>query len=546
MGDNPADIILQTVASLMQQEQKVFLAGPLATRLASVESDSRFQYDPVARNIAAQIGKVASGNPEALVTADQISHFYKQIESLYPNTEFKTAFADLFPGTISQTTTQENPSPISSRHSYIEDDRKIGESEISVIENQNDVEHHIPEFQIGATFKPELHRFAEKAIIYELGQFGANNLRVAHKTNGPNLMVYVAQFVSPTGQHSVVVPVQVQNDSVILPEVFGREDRMYNFSKEGFAKFENDNLRIASVRASTAADQLRHAESVDATRNPGALEKYINEEDSLEVVENDQINPLAPALDHLSDIEATLSNAVLRKQSKHSQRTISAASEVVARELKGLGQHKNPVFAGDGKNGDILFAAQIVKNQKIASVLIPVETRGQTVLFPTVFAMAEQEYPLTPNGIEIAFEKNAPQMEFSVKTSNLAEANYNTLRQTVYASVMENNHTRAQEALQVVASKFGKEAIANVMKDYQDWIVKAQTVSKNDIVKASLGSKMTSDDWANSLQREINAVTNGKGIVLAKELDTIQFEKYDDPAFEGTIMTSRIDGIQLT
>lgn len=545
MGDNPADIILQTVASLMQQEKKVFLAGPLATRLASVESDSRFQYDPVARNIAAQISKVASGNPEALVTADQIDRFYKQIESLYPNTEFKTAFADLFPGVVTQPTTLEtfsNPS----RHSYTEDDRKIGDSEISVVENQEDVEHHIPEFQIGATFKPELHRFAEKAITHELGQFGASNLRVAHKTNGPNLMVYIAQFVSPTGRHSVVVPVQVQNDTVILPEVFGREDRMYNFSKEGFAKFENDNLRIASVKATTAADQLRHAESIDATRNPGALENFLNEEDSLEIVENDQISPLAPALDHLSDIEATLSNAILRKQSKHSQRTISAASEVVARELKGLGQHKSPIFAGDGKNGDILFAAQIVKNQKVASVLIPVETRGQTVLFPTVFAMAEQEYPLTSNGIEVAFEKNAPQMEFSVKTSNLAEANYNTLRQTVYASVMENDHTRAQEALQVVASKFGKEAIANVMKDYQDWIIKARTVSKNDVVKAGLGSKMTSDDWANSLQREINAVTNGKGIVLAKELDTIQFEKYDDPAFEGAIMTSRIDGIQLT
>jgi hypothetical protein len=544
MGDNPADIILQAVASLMQQDQKVFLAGPLATRLASVESDSRFQYDPVARNIATQISKVASGNPEALVTADQIDRFYKQIESLYPNTEFKTAFADLFPGVIPQPValdTSSNPS----RHGYTENDRKIGDSEISVVENQDDVEHHIPEFKIGATFKPELHRFAEKAITHELCQFGASNLRVAHKTNGPNLMVYVAQFVSPTGRHSVVVPIQVQNDTVILPEVFGREDRMYNFSKEGFAKFENDNLQIANVRATTAADQLRHAESVDAIRNPGALENYINE-DTVEVAENDQIDPLAPALNNFSDIEATLSNAILRKQSKHNQRTISAASEVVARELKGLGQHETPVFAGDGKNGDILFAAQIVKNQKTASVLIPVETRGQTVLFPTVFAMAEQEYPLTQGGIEVAFEKNAPQMEFSVKTSNLAEANYNTLRQTVYASVMENDHTRAQEALQVVASKFGKEAIANVMKDYQDWIIKARTVSKNDIVKAGLGSKMTSDDWANSLQREINAVTNGKGIVLAKELDTIQFEKYDDPAFEGTIMTNRIDGIQLT
>jgi hypothetical protein len=540
MAENPATILLSAVATMLQQEQRNFLAGPLATHLASVEQDSRFQYDPVARNIVAQITKLAKSNPNALVTAQQIDSFYRQIESLHPITEFKTAYAHLFPAS-SLPTRQASPTADTAngiRHSYGEDDRKVGQAELIVQENQDVDAPHIPEFKVGATFKPELHRFAETAINHELGQFGATNLKVAHKTNGPQLMVYVAQFVTPTGRHSVVVPVQVQNDNVILPEVFGRDDRVYAFSKDGFVRFEQDNAKIASVAATRAADQLRHAETNDAPRNPSALESYLNTDD-LEVVEDNKIAPL--------DVESTLANAVLRKQSKQNQRTISAASEVVSRELKSLGQYKTPVFAGDGKNGDLLFAVQLIKNQKVANVTVPVETRGQTVLFPSVFAFADKQYPLSKSGVETAFVQNAPAVEFSVKTSNLAEAGYNTLRQTVYAAVCQKDYARAQEAIQVTATKFGKEAVANLMKDYQDWILKVEAAPAGTThVEAGLGAKMTSDDWANSLQREINAVTNGAGITVPKELDLIRFEKYDEPAFEGAIMTSRIDGTQLT
>lgn len=549
MADNPVEMLLNAITSTLQNECKSFLAGPLATRLASVETDARFQYDPVARNIAAQISKVADQNPDRVVTADQISAFYQQIESLYPETEFKTAFADLFPGSTLETPgaqTLEVPHEVEqARHEYFEDNRLPGQAEVVVEENQDFSPYTAPEFEIGASFAPHLHKFAETAIQQEFSQFGAGNVRIQHKTNAPNLMVYVAQFTSPTGRHQVVVPVQVKEDLVILPEVFGEEDRMYDFTTAGFAAYENDNIRLAEVQAADAMDHLRHAESVDAPRNPTALESFINES---EVVESNDLDDLVEGdSTGLEDVESALQNAIMRKQSSVNNRTISTAAEIVTRELRKLGQHKSPVFAGDGDHGDLLFTARLTMNNRVAEVVIPVETQGDTVLFPTHFVNQKEAYQLDPTGIQAVFQAHPEQTSYDISTSNLAEATYNTLRQTVYAATMRREHNRAQEALEVIASKFGTDAHMSAMKDYQDWIVKAQTAPvENPNIEVDFGHKMSADDWASALQREISAVTDGKGVAAAEELGTFEFEKYDDPGFEGSIMTNKIDGIELT
>lgn len=549
MADNPVEMLLNAITSTLQNECKSFLAGPLATRLASVETDARFQYDPVARNIAAQITKVADQNPDQVVTADQISSFYKQIESLYPETEFKTAFADLFPGSVLETPgteTLEVPREVEqARHEYYADDRLPGQSEVVVEENQEFSPYTAPEFEIGATFAPHLHKFAETAIQQELAQFGAGNVRIQHKTNGPDLMVYLAQFTSPTGRHQVVVPVQVQDDLVVLPEVFGEDDRMYDFTTAGFAAYERDNIRLAEVQAADAMDHLRHAESVDAPRNPTALENFINED---EVVESNDLDDLVEGdSTGLEDVESSLQNAIMRKQSSASGRTISTAAEIVTRQLRKLGQHKTPVFAGDGDHGDLLFTAHLTHNNRIAQVVIPVETQGETVLFPTHFVNEKEAYQLDENGVQAIFQAHPEQTAYDISTSNLAEATYNTLRQTVYAATMRSEHDKAQEALEVIANKFGNEAHVSAMKDYQDWIVKAQhSPVENPNIEVDFGHKMSADDWASALQREISAVTDGKGVTVAEELGTFEFEKYDDPGFEGSIITNKIDGIDLT
>lgn len=549
MGDELQDILLNAITSALQNECKSFLAGPLATRLASVETDSRFQYDPVARNIASEITKVADRNPNQIVTADQIQAFYKEIESLHPHTEFRTAFADLFPGPVVETpAATEVPEEVKrARHTFYEDERLPGEEVVEVEENQEFEPYTAPEFAIGAKFAPHLHKFAEAAITQELGQFGAGNVRVQHKTNGPDLMVYLAQFVSPTGKHQVVVPVQVQDDLIVLPEVFGKDDRVYDFTTAGFSAFENDNVRLAEIKAASATDLLRHAESIDAPRNPSALESFMNEGETV-VMEDDDLDILGTSNSHgLEDIEASLQNAIMRKQSSHNNRTITAAAEVVTRELRKLGQHKSPVFAGDGNHGDLLFTAELTRNNRVAQVVIPVETQGETVLFPTHFITQDEAYQLDQTGVHSVFESHPENTVFDMKSTNLAEANYNTLRQTVYASTMKQEHNRAQEALDVIASKFGQEAHTAAMKDYQDWIVKAQSnpVAEPNIT-VDFGHNMSQDDWASALQREIEAVTEGKGITIAEELGTIEFEKYDDPGYQGSIMTNRIDGIELT
>jgi len=337
MSTNPADTILQAVAGSLRTEAKTYLASSVARRLASVDTDPRFRHDPVARYLEAAIAKVAEADPLQLITASQIGKLYAQIESLFPATEMKEGFPELFPD--EDLTVESLPAvPAStnlSRHNLTDayDSRPIGVSEISVSEgvggdlegggdDSSSYEH--PDFSISdKQFEPGNYGIAAAAIKHGLTILGTSNIRIKHQTDAPELMVYKAAFVTTTGQHQIVVPIQVTAGMAMLPQAFGTNDgqRVYAFDQEGFAKFEADNRQLMSLKAQTSANSLRADTSVneDGSRKPTALESFINKEEDIEVTEG------------LDGIEASMTSILARNQSRYAGRTISAGLELITR-----------------------------------------------------------------------------------------------------------------------------------------------------------------------------------------------------------------------
>lgn len=543
---NASDEIYKAVAALLQRQTKCFTAAQLVQRFASVPTDARFQYDPVARHIVAAIEKVAVSDPGHIISAEQISQFYNELESLNPNSEFKSANPDVFqveeaPLTPPLTTL---PNDMRNRDNYSEIDRLPGDDQNLIVDEFEDpaaAAYQAPEFAVAASFRPEQYRFAEHGTTQELQQFGASNIRLTHKTDAPNLMVYVATFVTPTGKHSVLVPVQVADQPINLPQVFANLDgsMAYPFNKQGFDAFERDNIQVMSVKASSAADSLRDNESDSASRAPTALETFMNAPDA---------EP-ATKVAGLEDVESILINAVARKSSRYAARTIDTASQVLTKELRNLSQYENVVFSGDASNGDLLYRAKLTSNRRASEVVIPVEVKSGNVLYPTVFAATDGTvYPLSKDGIANYFSQK-PVTVSSVSTGDLTKANYQTLRQTIYAACISKDYDKANEALEVIASKFGQDYYAKAMTDYTDW--QKSTASLTPVqVKAGIqndyGRKMSNDDWANLIQAEINTVTGGKEVKANTTGMSIEFDKLSDEHFEGVISTSRIDHIELT
>lgn len=535
---NAADELYKAITALLQAGGKSFTAGQVAQRLASVADDERFQYDPVARNIEAAVVKAASSNPGQLITAQQINQLYNELESLNPASEFKSAHSDLFPASaVAAPEAASVPRSLDlARHDYMDLDQVPGEEQINVGElDEPTPEYQHPEFAIGASFSPDQHRYAEFGTKQELESFGAHNVRLANKTNAPNLMVYTATFVTPTGKHAVLIPIQVADQPINLPQVFASIDgsRQYPFSQEGFKSFESDNMSLISVGALKAADSLRsdRTASEDGARTPSPLESYINEEETTSKVAG------------LEDVESVLLNASARKRSKYANRTIDAATELVTRELRAVGQHKPAIFAGDSENGDLSFKIDLVLNQRVASVSVPVEVRSGQVLFPTVFnSTAGKSYVLAKSGVEQFFNENHDVVKPLLKTEALATANFRTLRQVVYAACLAKDYDKASEALTVVATKFGNEALASITNDYQQWL----STPNLEASAHSFGTanKMSSDDWANAIQAELSTVANGNA--PTKTGLEFNFEAHSNEGQEFMISTNRIDGLELT
>lgn len=533
MSQQSADLILQAVAASLKQEAKSFLASDLANHLQSIETDNRFQYDPVARNIAATITKVAKTNPNQIITAQQINEYHDEISSLNPESTFKNTYPQIFPeSSIEVPVEPEVPTSVNNaRHNYVDSNHVPGDASLIVEEGRDDPQFDFekPEFQIGAKLKPEFHRFAEQALKFELAQFGATNIRVANKNNTPSMMIYAASFVTPTGKHEVVVPVRVAQDQVLLPEIFGRKDQSYTFSKTGFEQFEKDNLQILNVKSFAAADKLRISAGDDTSRQPSSLDQFINKE----VAEDDELKLFDG--DDKVKIEAVLHSAILAAKSKHSHRVIASALETVSRRFATLGCSPSLRFIGDGEKNDILVSATITDNQRQAEVTIPLETRGEKVLFPDVFVIADKAYPLTQNGLKVAFASSENTTDYLV--ADLEAANYNTLRQTVYTAAVKKDSRTAEAALKVVAKKYGRDAWTNIVDDYQKWLT-AGTTSP-----AAAGTKMSSDDWVNAVRKELKTLTgSADGNTKSGEF---KFEQFDEPGFQGMISANRIDHIEF-
>jgi len=396
MNPEPADVITAVVAALLQRENKSFMAGHLAIRLASVADDPKYRFDSVARNLCAAVETVAKANPSQLITAQQIDMLHDELSSLNPASEFKTDFAEIFPASTAPALPELTPVPREieqARHSYTDLDTLPGKQEVIEEGEEQSVPFELPQYTAGIHFKPENYRFAKQALLFELGKMGAGDAHVAHKIDAPNVMIYQASFVTKAGQHNVIVPIAVNDGIVSLPNVFGPMDgsRAYAFSQAGIAKFAGDEADLANVRALESSNLKREAGITDdGSRGAGASESMIEDEVSITTA-------------GLEDIEDILVAASATKNSRYASRTIASAIDTISRELRAFNQHTKPAFVGDSADGELLFKVRLTKANKVAEVVIPLEVTSGIALLPTVFKAGDQTHPISSASIEQFF-----------------------------------------------------------------------------------------------------------------------------------------------
>lgn len=517
---------------------KCYSAKTLSSYFTSIEDS--YRHDQVIRCVGQVLEKKAFDNPNGIVTGEELSKLANQFAGLGSVENFKKVCADLLPVALTEDNTQEQHIE-STRHNYFEDGSRIPSKEAQL---------EIDEFDLAKTEVPnvlanifdkqdmklahvavseELTNRGEYLVADELKGLGLDSIVVYTVCNNDTLL-YTASIDTEIGKQVVYVPVEMVNGQVLYPTSFAIANRIFELSKEGVQQFLNIRRAEHETKQNTVATAARDTFLTDVARevksNDGSIEV-----DEHTLAESDFAGSEVKMPEALIPVAEILENSIIRKESKYKDNEINLVIGMVRDELTKLGYANTTIkFEGDNKKGLNISAAVQTPEGKF-DIVVPVEVSNGQVLYPTAFAgvrdmdlmkkidtekakdkseekddeeeveITSSSYDLTKEGFQkfiTANLENAIPVRYS---SDLIDLQFNDLRKIMYKAVADKRYTVAEQALSVIADKYGTEHHAAAMEDYRGLLTGASLDYKDNFgsTMRSTNFEDTRDSWTGEM-----------------------------------------------
>jgi hypothetical protein len=303
-----------------------------------------------------------------------------------------------------------------------------------------------------ATHTEEELAVGKKMVELELRSLGFSDIDVSFVSGDSTGLLYNAGLMTPTGQQSIAVPLQIAEGKLCMP-----------------AAFVSNGTAIAITR-----DNIVNALLVKAN-DLGIEEKY-NFDDVVEVPKyelTDDVKDLAPQMDDL----------LFESQLPYESDVVQTAKQSVKDTLYSLGFLSEVSVATGAKDG-IVCSASIKTADGHITVHIPVEIfNGQHVMLPNKFATPDIGIKqLTKEEIHSAVKEVNQDNAVLFGKSALACLDYSELRSVMVDAIQKKSYTQCEEILGVIQNKFGDELYAKALTQYQDLLT---AVSPNSMKKAA-------------------------------------------------------------
>jgi hypothetical protein len=563
--DNTNEII-QGLADLLALDTfKTFAAGDLARRFASVGEKHR--YDLVIRNVGGAIERMAQKDPNQTISSQDILNLYNSFVRLDPGSEFKQVFADLLPSE-DLPETEKNVFE-GKRIPYNEGVRDISMVEAEAIEVDEweaaigaPVQSLIPGIerfnteiiQNSTLHDPKLIETGSALVKTHLETIGCSDVRASLKHGVKGCLLYLASFPTTRGTVHINVPVAVKEGQPEVPDLFAdvTGDKIYAFNRAGLETLIGDMAEIREDLQTKKISKIRTTMATDIVRDPVNVGTPDTEVDEVETYVSEIVpKALSEISPELADVEAILEDAILRKSSRYSDKVIQIGHNLVADEIRRVGYRADTRFVGDNERGMTFDATLWTKKGKV-EVSVPVEVADGNVLFPSMFVSDDGSIShLNRQEIEAMLDKEEL-IEVPRYTAALVDMDYNSLRKIIHTATFDRKHNVAREALYLINDKFGSDAHASAIADYQMWIEEA-TADYSDRCEEcehyrprgvaisstdhKMGRRASDKDYCGLLHTNCHNVVKKGGICSRSHLD---WDRQHDDAYKGVIMTSQI------
>jgi hypothetical protein len=525
---------------------KIFTIEELVGKLGKIAEANR--HDQVSRIMLDVFQKKASTEPASLVASSDVEKIYNTVSGMNPNSEFKSAFAEVFEETTASAPLAENAS--FNRLSGFNDQERsmpIEHKESEVLKVRNASLKTINEVAGRALHNPQYH-FDGYVKVAGMTDSGIANWKVAFETG--------------RGTAKVTVPVVVVNGTVFSPEKF--------YDYRGEHKFSADNL-VKYVLGYVAPDKPSITEhtGVQTLGNNFVMAESMIGQSYPEMAENGSENsnislyytiPVDAESDSkIETVKKSLIDAIEKArqeaQSKISKdengNNISISLNLSYGGAIEFEEEPGAPVQEDEFNGVIAFnASQNTRNGRKV-ITIPVEVRGNRIA-AEAFYDGQNAHPL--NGTEVGSVLNS---EITIEEDAgafsdafLANASFNELRKEMKESIDKGNMKRAEACLRHIADNHSEEATAAAMSDYIDFTREAAQ-SKNNVIacqgckffeKGNTKGSVRAASYCNKLATEVNLIKRGSFAPrdCVKKSTSINWDTENDKMYSGVIKSSSI------
>lgn len=456
-------------AAQVVADSEKFLVGVLAVR---AEKFAQAQpYDPCAVGMANYLKKKAAG-PNALISRAEFKQVYGKLYS--QNSLFGEEFATELGTTAGLLAPQRtNRSPLEGNDLISEAASKTDPILRQGLDSAFD--SSIPY----KTYSPATAVSAEKSCFHELNRQGLPPRKVTVVAGRADLLLCQANYETPKGISSVLIPVEIRDAKALLPTIFltargcldlnatDLEEHLVSSAGKSYQIDTQKVLEVLSSAKNPKSQPLSEVEKI-VMRVNAKKETPANHFDTSIFQEIDKKAeyfkfPEAKIPQELQSISDSLISQAGQAEFLFGKKSIDTGTQLVRQILSDLGHRSVQIrIASVRAEGPVYVAALDSRT----AVKIPVKMGKNSVTPPGMCLVAGKVFSLNADGLKAA-QQEVPALEVQASASPNYDLKSGHLLNQLKVAMLSENYLKAEDILNVLDQRGDKKALTSAQTIYR-------------------------------------------------------------------------------
>lgn len=312
-------------------------------------------------------------------------------------------------------------------------------------------------------FSQELAVRAQKRVAAILDIWGLKPSSLHVADGNEQFLVVQADYETPKGLTSCYVPVETAKGKVLEPSVFlgnkgGLQELNHTNLKTYLTSHAGNKLQIQAsavleilVKVATEKRDITDTElaviKLNAQRKENT-EFAANQIVGQKIAEASIKDVELPKYDEFASFEKQFTSPTGLASFQLGKDQVKTAREHLVRELVGFG-YRNPQVAVAGHQDQTVFYSVSLDAGKVG-FMVPVKIADGKVAKPTLLICNGSPLPFNKGGVNQLYVNNQSDFKAAASASPMFDLKPNELIATIKQSMSEENHSKAQDALNVL------------------------------------------------------------------------------------------------